>query len=623
MSTQVSLRGEPAARLDGMGALSHPHGVGFRVWAPHADAVHVTGTFNDWSADATALTAEGNGHWYADVAGAAPGHEYRFLITNGDRRLNKIDPYARQVTNSVGNAVIYDHSAFDWLGDVPRIVPHNELVIYEVHIGSFHTDGSSAPGTFEVAMGKFDHLERLGVNAVQVMPVAEFAGDYSWGYNPAHPFAVETAYGGPDAFKAFVREAHRRGMAVILDVVYNHLGPSDLDLWQFDGWSENDGGGIYFYNDERARTPWGETRPDYGREEVRRYLHSNAMMWLHDYHVDGLRLDMTPYIRSVNGSGIDLPDGWDLMRWINLSIREQYPGRIAIAEDMQADPRISQVEGHGAAFHAQWDGAFVHPVREAVIVADDGQRSIRAVQDALLARYNDDAFQRVIYTESHDEVANGRARVPYEVDPGEPTGWYAQKRSTLGAALTLTAPGIPMLFQGQEFMQGEWFRDDVPLDWDLRDDLRGIVRLYRDLIALRRNLSGTTKGLTGQYIDVYHANDIDKVMAYQRWAEHGIGDDVVVVVNLGGTVRDGYRIGMPADGRWNLLFNSDSTRYGPDFAGHPSRDLLATGAGHDGMGSSAEVSIAPYTMLIYGYGDGATGGLRSLLHRLFRRLGLR
>ena len=322
-------------------------------------------------------------------------------------------------------------------------------------------------------MEKLDHLVRLGVNAVQIMPLMEFAGDLSWGYNPAHIFAVESTYGGPDAFKTFVREAHKRGIAVILDVVYNHFGPSDLDLWRFDGWSENDKGGIYFYNDDRCQTPWGDTRPDYGREEVRRFIHDNAMSWLNDYHLDGLRFDMTPYIRSVHGSGHDLPEGWDLMRWINLSLREQFPERISIAEDMQQDPRISAVGDDGAAFHAQWDGAFVHPVRQVVIAADDDDRSIQALCAALEARYNDDAFQRVVYTESHDEVANGRARVPYEVDPEDPTGWYAQKRSTLGAALVFTAPGIPMIFQGQEFLQGEWFRDDVPLDWDQNTDFGG------------------------------------------------------------------------------------------------------------------------------------------------------
>ncbi len=449
-------------------------------------------------------------------------------------------------------------------------------------------------------LDKLDHLVRLGVNAVQIMPLMEFAGDLSWGYNPAHIFAVESTYGGPEAFKTFIREAHKRGIAVILDVVYNHFGPSDLDLWRFDGWSENDKGGVYFYNDDRSQTPWGDTRPDYGREEVRRFIHDNAMSWLHDYHLDGLRFDMTPYIRSVHGSGYDLPEGWDLMRWINLSLREQFPGAISIAEDMQQDPRISRTDDDGAAFHAQWDGAFVHPVRHIVIATDDDDRSIAALQQALEARYNDDAFQRVVYTESHDEVANGRARVPYEVNADDPTGWHAQKRSTIGAALVFTAPGIPMIFQGQEFLQGEWFRDDVPLDWDLDESFAGIVRLYRDLIHLRRNSDGLSRGLTGQHLDVFHANDPDNVVAFHRWAEGGSGDDVVVVINLSHQPLEDYVVGLPAAGSWRLLLNSDAQVYSPDFADTPSADVEAVAEAYDGVPARAVITIAPYSVLVYG-----------------------
>ncbi len=586
-------------RYEGMGALPHPTGVAFRVWAPHADKVWVTGDFNDWSDTATPLESEGNGKWYAHVAGATVGQEYKYVIRNGEQTLTRIDPYARQVTNSVGNGVIYDHGAFDWEDDAFQLPGHHELVIYELHIGSFYRHNEDEVGTLELAQEKFDHLVKLGINVIQVMPLAEFAGDLSWGYNPAHIFAVESAYGGPDAFKTFVREAHKRGLAVILDVVYNHFGPSDLDLWQFDGWSENDLGGIYFFNDERASTPWGDTRPDYGREEVRRFIHDNAMMWMYDYHVDGLRYDMTPYIRSVNASGRDLPEGWDLMRWINLSVREQYPGRILIAEDMHRDPSVTQVDNHGAAFHAQWDGAFVHPVREAVIAMNDEWRSMGAVVDAVTTRYNGDAFHRVIYTESHDEVANGQARVVTEVNAGDPTGWHAQKRSTVGAALVLTSPGIPMLFQGQEFLQGEWFRDDVPVDWDLSEEFSGIVRLYRDLIRLRRNWRDTTRGLSGHGVAVTHMDDAANIVAFHRWTDGGPGDSVVVVVNLSATQWDDYRIGMPAPGLWKLELNSDAKVYGDGFGDFVSTDTEADGDGMGDQPTSALVSIAPYSVLIY------------------------
>lgn len=585
--------------IPGMGALPYDGGVAFRLWAPHADEVWVTGDFTEWATPGSPLASEGNGNWYAAVPEARSGQEYKFVIRNGDRTLSRIDPYARQVTNSVGNGVIYDHGAFDWQGDDYHLPGHHELVIYELHIGSFYTRSEDEVGTLELAMSKFDHLVRLGVNVIQVMPVAEFAGDYSWGYNPAHVFAVESAYGGPDAFKTFVRAAHKKGLGVVLDVVYNHFGPSDLDLWQFDGWSENDKGGIYFYNDDRASTPWGDTRPDYGREEVRRFIHDNAMMWLHDYHVDGLRFDMTPYIRSVDASGMDLPEGWDLMRWINLSVREQFPGRITIAEDMHQDPMVSQAGDGGAAFHAQWDSAFVHPVREAVIAEQDEWRSMASIAEAVTTCYNDDAFQRVIYTESHDEVANGQARVPYEIDEGDATGWYAQKRSTLGAALALTSPGIPMLFQGQEFLQGGWFRDDVPLDWEQDSEFRGVVRLYRDLIRLRRNLDGTTRGLTGHHVNVFHADEESNVFAFHRWADGGHDDDTVVVVNLSANPYEHYRIGMPHQGRWGLRLNSDSRAYSQDFGDAAAYDLDAWDEDADGLEAHVSLSIAPYTVLVY------------------------
>lgn len=168
------------------------------------------------------------------------------------------------------------------------------------------------------------------------MPIAEFPRDFSWGYNPAHPFAVESIYGGPDGFKRFVKAAHEHGIAVIVDVVYNHFGPTDMDLWQFDGWQENEQGGIYFYNDHRANTPWGDTRPDYGRGEVRKYIRDNVMMYFEEYHIDGLRWDATAYIKNIEGNEVnpanDLPEGWSLMQWINDEVQERFPGRLLIAE---------------------------------------------------------------------------------------------------------------------------------------------------------------------------------------------------------------------------------------------------------------------------------------------------
>lgn len=585
-----------------MGANPHAAGTAFRVWAPNAEAVSVVGAFNDWKPDAHPMTREDGGYWFAEVPGATVGHEYRYHLKTPWGTFSRIDPYARQVTNSVGNGVIHDPN-FDWGEEHLPTPPWNEWVIYELHVGTFNDTRPDVdtPGTFAEVVRRFDHLKALGVNCLQVMPIAEFAGDRSWGYNPALPFAVETAYGGPTEFKKFVREAHRNGFAVILDVVYNHFGPSDLDLWRFDGWSENDGGGIYFYQDWRKATPWGDTRPDYGRPEVRQYIRDNALMWVEEYHVDGLRMDMTLYIRSVRADGEpNLPDGWSLMQWVNGEIREKHPNTLTIAEDLQHLGAITKPVGEGGAgYGAQWDDQFVHPIREAVIVANDEYRSMDKVAQAVAFKYNCDAFQRIIYSESHDEVANGRARIPHEIDPTDQDNYFAQKRSTLAAALVFTAPGIPMLFMGQEFLEGGWFRDTVPVDWHLRDEFRGIVRLYRDLIRLRLNKGGLTRGLCGQHVHVSHVNDDMNMIAFHRWDVGGDGDDVMVVANFHRDPRPSYDIGFPAAGKWTLRLNSDWHGYSDRFGNHPSGDVDAAPSGYDGLPARGTISIGPYSVLIY------------------------
>jgi 1,4-alpha-glucan branching enzyme len=596
-----------AIKCPNMGAVPGPKGVTFRVWAPHAEKVCVTGTFNDWSKTSTPLAKEKNGCWFAKVPKAKTGDEYRFLIHGPKGPLSRIDPYARKVTSSNGNGVIYDPKAFDWGDHDFQMATGNELVIYEMHIGTFNVEKKGRPGTFDSAIEKFPYLQELGINAVEVMPVAEFAGAFSWGYDPSHPFAVESIYGGPDAFKRFVKAAHEHGMAVIADVIYNHFGPNDLDLWQFDGWSQNEKGGIYFYNDRRSQTPWGQTRPDYGRGEVRQYLRDNALMWLEEYQADGLRWDMIVFIKSIDGNtgdpANDIPEGWSLMQWINVEIQQQFPGKISIAEGMHKNAWVTKdVGAGGAGFNAQWDADFVHRVRRAVISPDDNLRDLGAVREAIEHRYDPDAFKRIIYTESHDETANGRARVPEEIWPGKADSWFSRKRSTLGAALVLTSPGIPMIFEGQELLEDRWFQDKVPIDWSRTESQKGILGIYRDLIALRRNLAGVTRGLCGQNIHVYHVDDGAKLIAFHRWDKQGPTDSVVVVANMKNQTRDGYVIGFPRAGLWKTRFNSDSSNYGRDFSNHPAPDVEAHEEKMDGLPCAGNINIGPYTAVIYSQG---------------------
>jgi 1,4-alpha-glucan branching enzyme len=587
----------------GMGSLPHDDGVTFRVWAPFADRVYVIGEFNDWDEEAHPLAAEEEGYWSTDVSEAEVGDEYLFLIHNGDQQLRRIDPYARHVTHSEGNAVV-TADTFDWEDEAFEMPSWNEMVIHEMHIGTFEDPdpSDSDAGSFYTAMEHLPYLQDLGVNVIEVMPPMEFRGGTSWGYNPALPFAIESEYGGPQALQAFVNAAHQHGIGVIIDVVYNHFGPSDLDLWRFDGWYEDDYGGIYFYNDWRAETPWGKTRPDYGRATVRDYLRDNALTWLEAYHLDGMRWDSTIYIRQVSGPQGDsaLPDGWRMMQMVNEEIKAQSPSAFSVAEDMQQDPRITRgIEEGGAGFDAQWDAQFAVTVRGALTEIDDAARDLRAIEDALRTRFGDSAFHRVVYTESHDEIANGKARLPEEIWPGDAMSWPSRKRSTLGAALVLTAPGIPMLFQGQEFLEDRWFDDQDPLDWSRTEELAGIVQLYQDLIHLRRNSARTTRGLTGQHIEITHRDSETKLLAYHRWAEGGAGDSVMVVLNFANYPIENYRLGFPQAGVWKLRFDSHAAAYGEDYTDQVSADVEAGEEGAQGLPAAGWVSIAPYSALIY------------------------
>jgi len=573
-------------------------GTTFRTWAPNANAVYVTGSFNNWATNTHPLVSEGDGFWSMDAAGVWAGHEYQFVLLNSGNTHWRNDPRARKLTSSNGKSIIVNPDQFNWQHDM--VTPNwSELVIYELHTGTFGViEGGGFPGNFDGVKAHLDHLESLGINAIELMPLNEFAGDQSWGYNPGHIFSVESWYGGPEQLKQLIDACHQRGIAVLIDVVFNHLGPTDLGCWQFDGWSEDDRGGIYFYNDDRANTPWGDTRPNFSVEEVRSFLRDAAVQWLDEFHVDGLRVDGTRWIEWTDVG--NNPDGWSWMQMINDDLDMLYPGTLIAAEDMSDNHWITKPTGEGGAgFDTQWDPWFVHPIREVVESADDDWRNMWDVQNAITFAYNGSPFQRVIYTESHDEVANGRSRVPEAIWPGNPDSWYSKKRSTLAAGVVFTSPGIPMIFQGQEFLEDGWFTDAEPLDWSRADIYTGITELYRDLIALRLNKQGNTRGLTGASVNVHHVNDWDKVVAWHRWRDGGVGDDVIVLANFRNQAWEDYRIGLPSAGLWKIRFNSDWQIYDADYDGYPCDEVTADPIPWDGMPYSASFKFGAYTMGIF------------------------
>ncbi len=598
---------EPSAR-SGMGAIPYSGGTTFRVWAPNADSVHVAGEFNWWNSSSHPLANEGNGHWSADIPGAIVSQEYKYVI-NGN--IWKTDPRARDVVSSVGNGII-ENNIYNWTDYSPPA--WNDMVIYELHIGTFYdtVTSDSKPGTFNSAINKLDYLQAMGINAVELMPIAEFPGDYSMGYNPVNIFAPEGAYGSPYMTKKFIDECHKRGIAVLIDVVYNHLGPDDLgtSIWQFDGYSLNNNaelGGIYFYENNNRYTPWGNTRPNYTTGEVRSFIRDNALYWLTEYNADGLRWDGTAYIREQDINSNEIPEGWSLMQWVNNEIDAICPENISLAEDMRDNEWLTKTTGEGGAgFDSQWDAGFHHKIVSALTTPNDVDRNMWDVKYAIEHKYNGWDTQRIIYTESHDEVglSSGKKRLPEQIWEGNADSWYSKKRSTLGAGIVLTSPGIPMLFMGQEFLEDGSWHDNTPLDWVRFSNNIGIAKLYRDLIHLRRNLSNNTRGLLGTNVNVFHVNDSAKVVAYHRWYNGGVGDDVIILANFGDVNYTEYDIGMPRKGLWRIRFNSDWNGYDSDFGNWDVYDTYASdGSMHD-LPYHASVRLGAYSMVILSQGTG-------------------
>jgi len=576
-----------------VGAILHRDGVSFRVWAPFAKGVAVAGTFNAWQP--IPLASENDGYWAGFVKDAEAGAEYRYVIDTGAQQVYKNDPRALQVTTNAGNSVVVDPH-FDWGGQKFVGTTFNKLVAYEMHIGTFNRVDPSTPGTFDAAIEKLDYLAGLGINMIELMPIGSMPNDRGWGYATDFIYAVESLYGGRHGFLEFIKAAHQRGIGVTLDVVYNHFGPDGLDLWQFDGWSENGKGGIYFYNDWRSATPWGDVRPDYGRQEVRQFIYDNVRMWVHDFHLDGIRVDSTIFIRNVSGHnddpGNDLADGWQLLQGVTDVARKINPGVLLIAEDSSGNDYITKpkTEG-GAGFSSQWEVNLPFVLRGTLDAANDADRNITAVANALNRKYNGDVFHRVIYSDSHDSAANGGKRINTEIQPANPTGLYARQRSLLASVIIMTAPGIPMLFQGEEFMEAGSFNDYKVLDWEKADKFGGIVEAHRHLISLRKNQYDNTRGLVQHSFNVIHLNEDNKVLAYHRWERGGPCDDVIVVLNFANHVQKDYRIYFPRDGLWRVRFNSDWRGYSPDFKNTDTKDVQAE---HN----SGSLDIGPYSAII-------------------------
>lgn len=565
----------------------------FRVWAPFAKSVSVGGTFTPDGQ--IAMTSENDGYWSTTIKDVEAGQLYKYYIETPDgKTIERNDPRARAITSSDnGFSVVVDND-FDWGDDQFTMPEKSQQIIYELHIGTFNRSDAATPGTFETAIERLDYLHDLGITTIELMPITSMAYSNGWGYAPNYIYSVESMLGGRYGLMSFVRACHERGIGVILDVVYNHFYGSS-DLWQFDGWSEQNRGGIYFYNDERGDTPWGG-RPDYGRAEVRQFILDNVTMWLTEYRLDGLRVDSTIYMRNTEGrdndSEHDIADTWPLLQDIVTVAHKINPHALIVAEDSASNASITKRRSDGGCgFNAQWELGFPHAVRDALGLRDGGA-TLDGVRYELEHTYNGDAFEKVVFSDSHDTAANGSVRINDAANPRDPDGLTAREKTLVANAVMLTAPGIPMLLQGGEFLQEGAFNDWQALRWQHTETYNGFVEAHRHLIDLRLNKHANTAGLLGQSTAIFHQNDQDHVIAYHRWDNGGLGDDTIVIVNFSGSSFSSYSLSLPLPGAWRVRFNSSWKGYGSDLPESPVEMIEADEA------RNATISLAPYTVLI-------------------------
>ncbi len=581
----------------------------FLFYGPNLRRVWVAGDFSSWQKVNMYLTPD-RVWWWVIVSNTSPGQKYKFVIEKyNDPNLHWIsDPGAKKNIYSPGmdtsgnESVIVDHSSYTWQSTTWQRPGYEYYVIYQLHIRTFYTNGPGdyyGWGTFETAISKFDYLTNLGVTAIEPLPINEFSGDQSWGYNYVLFYAPETSYVGTNlttvnTFKKFVDEAHKRSMAVILDLVFNHIGPSDDILAAYDpayDWSNPQ---TYWYS---GSTPWGP-KPNYSNPIVRKFLIDSAKYLMKYYKVDGFRFDATAFIG-------DWPFLQELTSQLRSFASNDNNGQniLLVAEHLPNDTWINRkVSSGGAGFDSQWNVNLSHELKN-LFKTGPSSLDINNIANYLVASYlnngtdnqNPYGIYAIQYLSSHDEVANGKQRPAADLKNRGSWGnseYDAQGQTITGLATAIMAFGYPMIFMGDEFLEGyypnnqDWFRDDKPITWANLVNTRATNtwRAVKDLINARK------QHINKPYyvgINIIHINNTVKVIGFSR------GNDIYVIVNYDKQNYSSYGIPFPSTGTWNLIFAHPSSAYGDSWA-----DSYLTGSVNY-SGGNANIKIPEYGVLIY------------------------
>jgi len=618
-------------------------GATFRVWAPRARAVYLNGVFGGTSRTGQTpdllMARDANGYWSGFVAEAADGDRYRFYVAGAGSSGYKRDPYARELANDPAapfplcEAIIRSATSYPWHDAGFRTPEFADMVVYQLHIGTYAPAGPGRASTFLDVVEKIPYLAVLGVNVVQPLPLYEMEDSPSQGYpglgyQGADLFSPEFDYAVYDAgdlkhslatinrllaakgfapmtladitpavaqMRAMVDLLHVYGIAVVFDVVYNHAGgwgqtynvPKTLAP---DGVLHGDDQSLYFWDravPTDANGNWDNNQSLYftnqgfvgglsfalWNADVRGFLRNNALGHLRELHADGFRYDEISMLLAMNNAS-----GWEFCKELTEAVRAQNPRALQNAEywpgeyGVPAPSMVAPVAADGLGFDAVQHDGLREAIRSAIGQAAQGADA--AVEMSGIARTLwpagfAHAWQTVPCVENHDLVKLGeKPRVPRLADGSNPRSWFARSRSRVATALLLTAPGIPQLFMGQEFLEDKpWCpnpnRPDHLIWWGgLAEGADGYaadpamadhLRFTQDAVKLRNS----QPALRGEGLNVFHTSDADRVIAFHRWVQ-GVGRDVVVVATLSETTWGCYQLGFPRAGRWVEVFNSDA-----------------------------------------------------------------
>ncbi len=561
-------------------------GVQFAVWAPNAERVSVIADFNRWDGRRHPMQSIGSsGVWVLFIPEVAAEIPYKFEIRNREsgQILVKSDPYAQQFEIRPNTAsLVTKPSKFCWL-DEQWIASreeadwlHEPMSIYEVHLGSWQRDEQNKFLSYkELASRLIPYVKSLGFTHIELLPITEHPFDDSWGYQSLGYFAPTSRFGKPDDFRYFVNQFHENNIGIILDWVPAHFPKDEHGLRNFDGTA------LYEHSDVRLgeHPDWGTLIYNYGRDEVRNFLLSSAVYWLEEFHIDGLRVDAVASLLYLDysreeGEWLPNPHGGnenleaiDFIRELNSVTHGEFPGTLILAEESTAWPQVTKPTWTGGlGFSMKWNMGWMHDTLK-YMQKDPIHRKYQHndITFGLLYAFH----ENFILPFSHDEVVHGKASLLNKM-PGDEWQKFANLR--LLYTYMFTYPGKKLLFMGCEFGQGTEWNHHQALDWYVLDyaNHKGVSDLIRDLNSLYVNSPQLYKyEFEPQGFQWIDCNDHEQsIISYLRKS----GDDIyIVVLNLTPIKRDNYRIGVPYEGEYKEILNSDSSNYaGSDVVNYTS-----------------------------------------------------